>query len=72
MIQQKLEKYNEKQQKVFLSVKPRLTGYSQIKSNKQASYNERIKIELYYIEHRNLKWDIKVFFETIFKRLGKE
>lgn len=53
-------------------MKPRLTGYSQIKSNKQASYNERIKIELYYIEHRNLKWDIKVFFETIFKRLGKE
>lgn len=59
----------------FLSVKPGLTGYWQAYARNTVTYanGERQKMELYYIDHRSLWFDIKIFFKTIIsviKRTG--
>lgn len=65
VLQEEVEKYKENKEK-FLSVKPGLTGYWQINKQRCRNYEERIKMELYYVENRKLMLDIKIFLKTIF------
>ena len=50
----------------FLSVKPGLTGYWQAYARNNATYEtgERQEMEMYYIDHKSLWLDIKIFFKT--------
>lgn len=59
-----LEKYGEQKEK-FTSVKPGITGYWQINGKNDVIYNERIKLELYYVENMSFKLDVKILFKTI-------
>lgn len=57
----------------FLSVTPGLTGWWACNGRSCTSYDERIELELYYVNHRGFKLDIKCFFKTfidIFKARG--
>ena len=64
IIQSELEKYGNNKIK-FLSVSPGLTGYWAANGRSDVSYDERIAMELYYIENRSLMLDFKIFFKTI-------
>lgn len=66
-----LEKYGPNKGK-FLSVKPGLTGYWQANGRSTTTYEERIEMELYYVENRNLWLDIKIFLKTFISVLKKE
>lgn len=55
----------ENQKKKLLSVKPGLTGYWQINREKCKNYNQRIKMELFYVDNKSLKFDCEIFFKTI-------
>ena len=47
------------------NVKPGITGYSQINySGKKRSLNEKIKLDLYYIENLNILFYFKIIFLT--------
>lgn len=63
VIEDELEKYGENKEK-FLSVTPGLTGYWQAYARSDVDYDERMQMELYYIDHANFWWDIKIFFAT--------
>lgn len=64
VVQDELEKYGANAEK-FLSVTPGLTGYWAANGRSCTSYEERIKMELYYVDNLSFKMDIKVFFKTI-------
>ena len=67
-----IEKYGKNKDK-FLSVKPGLTGYWQVNGRSNTTYEERMELELYYVDHRSLWLDIKIFFKTfitVFKKEG--
>ena len=49
----------------YTSVKPGLTGYWACNGRSNTSYEERTKLELYYVDHFSLWLDIKIFFKTI-------
>lgn len=49
---------------LFLSVRPGLTGYWAVNGRSTIDYDERIRLELYYVEHRSLLLDIKIIFKT--------
>lgn len=66
-----LEKYGD-MKKLFLSITPGLTGYWQANGRSNITYNERIKMELYYINNFSLLLDIKIIFKTIIVVLKKE
>ena len=64
VITDELLKYGDDQDK-FLSVTPGLTGYWQAYSRSTCTYEERIKMELHYVENANFWWDIKIIFATV-------
>lgn len=70
VIQEEVEKYGE-QEKKFLSVKPGLSGYWQVNTKRCRNYNERMQMELHYIENCNLKFDIDIFIKTIKMHIPK-
>ena len=64
VVSNELEKYGKDKDK-FLSIKPGLTGYWQVNGRSLTSYEERMKMELYYVENRGIWLDTKIFFKTI-------
>lgn len=66
-----IEKYGENKEK-FLSVKPGLTGYWAANGRSDITYEERMKMELYYVDNISFKLDIQIFFKTIIPVLKKE
>ena len=71
VVADELEKYGENKDK-FLSVTPGLTGYWAANGRSNTTYEQRMEMELYYIDNLSLKMDIKVFFKTILSVLKKE
>lgn len=72
VISEEVEKYGVNKDK-FLSVTPGLTGYWQVNGRSNTTYEERMLMELYYVENCSLWLDIKIFFKTfitVFKKEG--
>ena len=56
----------------FLSIRPGLTGYWASNGRSNISYEERMKMELYYVEHCNFLLDIQIFIDTFFAVIRKD
>ena len=57
----------------LLSLKPGLTGLWQISGRSDVSYEERVRLDLFYVEHWSLWLDVKIVFRTleaVFQRRG--
>lgn len=64
VVRSELEKYGSNQDK-FLSVAPGLTGNWAANGRSDVSYEERMALELDYVNNRSLILDMKIFFKTI-------
>ena len=53
-----------------LAVKPGLTGWAQVNGRTSLSWDERIELDLWYIEHRSLRLDARIIWRTIGLVLG--
>ena len=71
VIGEELDKYEENKDK-FLSVTPGLTGYWAANGRSDTSYEERMAMELYYVDNISLKLDVQIFFKTIWSVLKRE
>ena len=65
------EKYGDNASK-FLSVTPGLTGNWAANGRNNTTYEERMKLELEYVDNISFKTDIKIFFQTIYAVIKKE
>lgn len=66
--------YNETEKKRHL-VRPGLTGYAQIKGRNSVSWDERMKLDVFYVDNVSIVMDLRVIFSTIkivLKREGIE
>ena len=57
---------------LLLTVKPGITGYWQVHGRQKISYDERIRMDMYYIQNWSLAMDLKILFKTPVKVLRKE
>lgn len=71
IIQAELDKYGDNKEK-FLSVRPGLTGYWAANGRSDTTYEERMEMELYYVDNMSFILDIKIFFKTILAVIKKE
>ena len=71
VIREELEKYEENIDK-FLSITPGLTGYWAANGRSDTTYEERMQMELYYVDNISLSLDIKIFFKTIITVLKRK
>ncbi len=60
------EQYDEYQKHMF-DVRPGITGWAQVNGRKEVPWPERIKLNVYYVEHVSLWFDIKILLMTVFK-----
>ncbi len=56
----------------LLSVKPGLTGLWQVSGRQNVSYNERVKLDMYYIDNRSLILDIEILMRTVVSVLKRQ
>ena len=64
LVEDEIKKYGKNKEK-FLSVTPGLTGWWACNGRSCRTYKDRMKLELYYVDHRSLWLDIKVIFMTV-------
>ena len=51
------------------AIRPGLTGWAQVNGRNSISWPERIELDLWYIEHRSLRVDLKIVLRTAFRLL---
>lgn len=74
ILKEEMERYYSDTWVKLVSIKPGLTGYWQAFARNNASYQkgERQKMELYYVDHASLSFDIKILVKTVFTVLKRE
>ena len=66
-----LQYYNDEQIKRH-NVLPGLTGWAQINGRNSITWEEKFKLDLWYVNNYSLKLDIKILFMTIYKVLKRD
>jgi exopolysaccharide biosynthesis polyprenyl glycosylphosphotransferase len=64
IVPDELERYGE-QGASFLALKPGITGLWQISGRSDLGYDQRVKLDIYYIENWSLFLDIKILLKTV-------
>ena len=59
-----LEKFGEWQDKI-LQVKPGITGLWQVSGRSDLDYDDRVRLNVYYVDHRSILLDLKILAKTI-------
>ncbi|ERI94311.1 putative undecaprenyl-phosphate galactose phosphotransferase [Clostridiales bacterium oral taxon 876 str. F0540] len=71
IVEKEIEKYGEYGDKL-LSVKPGLTGNWQANGRSNTTYEERVQLDMCYIDNRSFLFDIKIILKTVVSVLKKE
>lgn len=64
IVPEELERYGA-QARLILRVKPGLTGLWQVSGRNDVSYEERIRLDLYYIYNWSLSLDLRIVLQTV-------
>ena len=57
--------YYTKREKLRHSVRPGITVYTQVHGRNNLPWNERLEMDVYYVEHLSFKTDFMIFWQTI-------
>jgi lipopolysaccharide/colanic/teichoic acid biosynthesis glycosyltransferase len=68
-LQYQVERYTERQRR-RLDVKPGITGWAQIHGRAALPWDERIELDVWYVEHRSAWVDLKILARTPLALLG--
>lgn len=71
IVEKEICKYGQYADKLF-SVIPGITGYWQSHGRSDTSYDERIEMDMYYIDNKSILLDIKIMFKTVISVIKKE
>jgi len=65
VVEEELIKYYKEKADLYKSVKPGVTGYWQVEGRSDTDYDERIKMDEYYIKNQSFLFDLKIILKTI-------
>ena len=71
IVEGEIERYGKYSKKLF-SVMPGLTGYWQANGRSDTTYEERVDMDMYYIDNRSISLDLKIIFKTFVSVIKKE
>ena len=66
-----VDRYTERQ-RGRLAVKPGITGWAQVNGRTELPWDERIELDLWYIEHRSWRVDLRILWRTARMVFGGE
>ncbi len=64
--------YYTREQNKRHSVKPGITGWAQINGRNALTWEEKLSLDVWYVENKSLMLDFKILFLTVWKVLKKE
>ena len=70
-IPEQVAAYTERQ-RGRLAVRPGLTGWAQVSGRASIPWPERIELDLWYLEHRSLRLDLKILWRSFKVVLARE
>ena len=53
-------------------VRPGITGWAQVNGRNALNWNERFKLDVWYVDHQSLWLDLRILWLTISKVIGRE
>jgi lipopolysaccharide/colanic/teichoic acid biosynthesis glycosyltransferase len=62
-VQEQVDRYTERQRR-RLEVKPGITGWAQINGRTSLPWPERIELDVWYVEHRSMRLDLRILLRT--------
>lgn len=65
-------KYYSPEQNRRHDVKPGITGWAQINGRNAISWEEKFKLDVWYVDHQNFWLDLKILWKTFYKVLKSE
>jgi len=71
LLMQYLDRYTPEQARRH-EVKPGITGWAQVNGRNALSWEEKFKLDVWYVENCNFFLDIKILFLTLVKVLSRE
>ena len=71
LLMQYLPLYNDFQRRRN-EVKPGITGWAQVNGRNAISWDEKFKLDVWYVDHKNIALDLKILFLTVKKVFVKE
>lgn len=71
LLMEYLPLYNKEQNRRHI-LRPGITGYAQINGRNAISWEEKFKLDVWYIDNQSLWLDIKILFETVDKVLSRD
>jgi lipopolysaccharide/colanic/teichoic acid biosynthesis glycosyltransferase len=63
-VQEQVDRYTDRQRR-RLEVKPGITGWAQVNGRASLPWPERIELDVWYVEHRSLRLDLRILARTI-------
>lgn len=54
------------------NAKPGITGWAQVNGRNAIGWDEKFKLDVWYVEHQSFWLDIKILFMTVYKVLKRE
>ncbi|HEY1357209.1 MAG TPA: sugar transferase [Thermoleophilaceae bacterium] len=63
-IQEQVDRYTDRQRR-RLEVKPGITGWAQVNGRTSLPWPERIELDIWYVEHRSLRLDVRILARTV-------
>lgn len=61
-------KYHERRHEV----RPGITGWAQVNGRNTLSWNEKLDLDIFYVDHKSFMLDAKILFLTVIKVLRRE
>jgi lipopolysaccharide/colanic/teichoic acid biosynthesis glycosyltransferase len=62
-VQEQVDRYTERQRR-RLDVRPGITGWAQVNGRTSLPWPERIELDVWYVEHRSLRLDLRILAKT--------
>jgi lipopolysaccharide/colanic/teichoic acid biosynthesis glycosyltransferase len=62
-VQEQVDRYTDRQRR-RLEVKPGITGWAQINGRTSLPWPERIELDVWYVENRSLRLDLRILLRT--------
>lgn len=71
LLTQYLKRYTPEQARRH-EVKPGITGWAQINGRNSITWEEKFKLDVWYVDHQSLRLDIKIMVLTLYKVFKRE
>ena len=71
-VREEMDKYYGELKGKLLSVKPGITGFWQVSGRQETNYDERVKMDMFYIDHWSIWMDIVIIIKTVWKVIKRE